>query len=288
MSQVELHYLTCHRDFEDFLLSVRTFFYWNPVKWKLVVHSDGSLTKDEMNYIRDNFDSRVIDREEADVKVLDFLKEYPYCYDWRKNFKKKANYVMFQKIFDPMVFCEDYYVLFDSDVFFYDKDEFIIKYAKNKTPFYHGGGWGFLTYPVSYKNMLTIGFKPVGNLNGGLIGFKKDMFQIKLIEKYFKLIEENPGKIDNKIGFCFNLEESLFSCLMGMNKETKVIWCGNFDEKTPEYAKTKSGKVYGICSNLTWFSPNNSICIHYADTTKFAINFGRKMAKSKMKQGEGK
>lgn len=287
MSQVELHYLICHRDFEDFLLSVRTFFYWNPVKWKLVVHSDGSLTKDEINYIRDNFDSRVIDREEADETVLSVLKDYPYCYDWRKNFlNKSVSKNVFLKIFDPMIFCKDYYVLFDSDVFFYDKDEFIINYAENQILFYCGGGWGFLKYPANIEYLQEIGFKPVGNFNGGLIGLKKSMFNLNLIEKFFEIVENNIGKtIPNYGGFCYTGEEEpLLSCLIGLHKH-KVIWCGDFDENTPDYAKTSNSKIYGVNSH-----PNKSILVHYAHSTEtnISISFGRLMAKSKMNQGEGK
>lgn len=273
---MELHFLTCKRDFQDFLLSVRTFLVCNKVDWNLVIHSDGTLDTDEISIIQDSFENvRIVTLEEANDTVLKSLEEYRYCYKFRKNYMGTHSKQTFLKIFDPFFFClEDYYITMDSDIFTYERCDRLLKLAEDKTPFYHGGGWGYFKYPVSIKKLKNLGFNPVGNINTGLIGIGKNLFNLGACDRFFKMVEDNPGEVSLTGQVYTGEEEPLFSCLMGDCKEHKVLWAGPHESFTPEYAKyMQEENYYGI--NL---HPNLCVMCHYVGAQ--FIELGRKYARN--------
>jgi len=284
MSDREIHILTCKRDFEDFLLTIKTFYLFNKVNWKLVVHSDGSLGPSEASIIKDTIENcRIVSLEEAQDVVLPALKPYKYCYEIRRDYLNTHIKQMFLKVFDPLLLCDsNYYITLDSDVFTYDRCDRLIALVNDQTPFYHGGGWGCLKYPVSIEKLHKEGFKPVGNLNAGLIGISKDMFDLELCDRFYKLLKDNPNQISKMGMFYTGEEEPLFSCLMGACVKHKVLWAGPHDYFTPEYAKYgPNEKYYGIGQH-----PNVCVLSHFVGNT--FLELGRKHARLKLENFSGK
>jgi len=268
---LEIHCLTCKRDLLMMLWCLKSFDFHHKDLHSYLIHSDGTLDKQDIQLIKDHITNvRIIDLDESTTLVEHHLKEYPSCLDLRRQYSK---YPYLLKIFDPYVFSKsNYYLQFDSDLLFFSKSKQIVSYANSKTPFYHGGGWGFLQYPVNVNYLYVNGFKPVGNLNSGILGICRNtsFFDLDLIESYLNKIktkdiyfvhENRKIELLSDLGgyFFTGNEEPLFSIIMG-NSDHRVIWAGPPADFAPSYCHKFEDKTHGFSGQ----NPKDCAVIHYA------------------------
>ena len=72
--------LTCKRDFKMAVTSYNSFLSNCQQSVKLIVHTDGSLSKDDINILYDSVPNvNVIDRKDQEEYVKDYLSKYPKC-----------------------------------------------------------------------------------------------------------------------------------------------------------------------------------------------------------------
>lgn len=253
----EIHILTCKRDLLMMFWNLKSFYFFNRVNYRLFVHTDGSVDSAGIEEIKRHFTGvRVIDLPEANERIASKLKDYPSCRNFREGHKAREYYL---KVFDPFFFSEsDYYLVFDSDMIFLAIAEKVLDFVKTQIPFYHGGRWGWLKYPVPPGYLKDKGYKPVGNLNAGLLGILRNsnFFNLDFIEKFLNLVEKAPKWLrfdDFNIGGYTGKDEPLFSVLMG-NSEHKVLWCGDIPNDggklVPPYCKEGTDLPYYVGGNF--------------------------------------
>ena len=245
----EIHLLTCERDHLMAMWALKTFFYFNKLYMRPVIHEDGSLSESSKATFKEHFiGSKIIDRSLADELITSKLRPYPNCLDYRDT----GNNLLL-KLFDPYFFSEsEYMLIMDSDVLWFKKAEMVLSFVANKYPFFHGGGWGFNSYPVSIEYMKDIlGLEPVGNINGGIVGRsnKDEDFDLEFIESALKGMKEAPRFYNYKEKRRVSLdaltlhksltmiEETLLSVIIGRCKDTKILWAGKVEDWSPYYCK---------------------------------------------------
>lgn len=274
---VEIHVLTCKRDVLLMFWNLKSFYHFNKVHYRLIIHTDGTIDNiDKININKHFIGSRIIDLNEADAFVSEKLINYPYCKQLRDTYKK---YPFLLKVFDPYFFCSsNYYLVFDSDLLFFTPTTKVISYINELSPFYFGGHWGWLKYPVSIHYLQLKGFKPVGNLNAGILGLRRDstFFNLDFIERYIQTVKKAPKffltanrEITPNIDYIGNKytgeEEPLYSVLIGESLH-KVLWCGIIPSNAPAYCSEGPDKLYGI--GVMELDPSLYTMLHYTEENK--------------------
>ena len=271
----EIHVIVCQKHFYYAMWCFKTYYIYNRVNYNLCMYDDGSLTEESKDLFKKHFiGCRIISKEEADNKAADVLKHFPYC----KKVRDMETNVSHRKLFDYFNHTNlGYIITFDSDMIWYDKSRQIEDYLKDKIPFYVGGGWGYLNYirDVSYLNLKK--FRPVGNLNAGLLGCLTDnsFYDLEFIEKFLKTLYEAPSHFFDStgkrlptadlIGYSYTgYDEPTFSVLFGKYDKYKVIWAGGKDSITPQYCLDYNELFSYAYPNLG----NNPVVSHFAGPFK--------------------
>ena len=111
----EIHVLTSANDWLNLVWALKTFYHFSQRHYALCIHDDGSLTPEHQQTLQHHFpDARIIERKQADEKVLALLEPYPRCWEFRQK-----NHLS-PKIFDFAAYLQsDRMLLLDSDVLFF-------------------------------------------------------------------------------------------------------------------------------------------------------------------------
>ncbi len=111
----EIHILTSEEDCLNALWTLKTFYFFSRRQYRLVIHSDGTLTKNTISHLEHHFPkARLIDKEQADHAIEGLLEAHPRCLAIRREHFISA------KEFDFPAFASSDRLLFlDSDVIFF-------------------------------------------------------------------------------------------------------------------------------------------------------------------------
>lgn len=145
----------------------------------LVLHDDGSLHKESIEELRSRLPiERVIGREEADERVLQKLRSYPRCREYRR----RSNFAL--KLFDvPLLSTEKRIAFSDSDILFVKPVEGLFELQGRNAKFSANGHMGN-AYSVSFTQVEPLGhLRLVDSLNSGLFCLDRACYDLGFIEE---------------------------------------------------------------------------------------------------------
>jgi hypothetical protein len=194
---LDLHTLTCQKDFINTIWSLKSFYNFAEIRPRLVVYNDGSLTNDSKKIFYDHFlNCEIIDREDFNYDMEKFLKSYKSCL---KYVKFKSFYCAL-KLFGPMFYTRsDYILYFDSDVLFFNKPSELLECIENRTPFFMSDYQDAYSHSLEFLERM-INFHIISKVNAGLFHVAKRDFvdNMELVDSYLRKVPE-IGSNDRRV-----------------------------------------------------------------------------------------
>ncbi|WP_421656721.1 hypothetical protein [Leptothermofonsia sp. ETS-13] len=197
----EIHVFTCSQDWLNLIWALKSFYHYSQRRYALCIHDDGTLTSGDRAILEYHFpDARLIEREQADRRVLATLQNYPRCLEFRK-----TNHLS-PKVFDFREYLEsDRMLLLDSDVLFFAEPTVLLHRIED--PNYHFNtvngdvASAYTVEPEVVKAQL--GFEVIDRFNSGLGLIHKQSMQLDWIEEFLSL--------PNIIGHFWRIEQTLYA-----------------------------------------------------------------------------
>jgi hypothetical protein len=200
-SLCELHVLTSTKDWLNLVWSLKSFYYYSGRDYKLCIHEDGSLTEEIVGTLQKHFpNARIIRRCDADREVLEFLKEYPRCLEFRqKN-------LLSIKVFDFLYYLQsDRMFLFDSDLIFFSEPKELLSRIENidyKLNTVNGDvSSAYTVEPKVVKE--KAGFEMIERFNSGCGLIHKESLNLDWIEEFLSL--------PDMIGHFWRIEQTMYA-----------------------------------------------------------------------------
>lgn len=197
----EIHVLTYKDDWLNLLWGLKSFYHYSKRHYALCIHDDGTLNSEQQAILKYHFPyARVIDRDQAEKKVLPSLERYPRCLEFRK-----TNHLS-PKIFDFAAYLEsDRMLLLDSDVLFFQEPTELLERIENPK-------YGYNTVNGDVASAYTVepslvakqcGFQVIDRFNSGLGLIHRASLNLAWIEEFLEL--------PNIIGHFWRIEQTLFA-----------------------------------------------------------------------------
>ncbi|MGM3308960.1 hypothetical protein ACSQ6I_23765 [Anabaena sp. WFMT] len=197
----EIHVLTSANDWLNLVWTLKSFYHFSKRQYAVCIHDDGTLTQENISTLQYHFpDARIIDRKQADRKVLALLSSYPRCLEFRK-----TNHLS-PKVFDFALYLEsDRMLLLDSDVLFFQEPTVLIQRIED--PAYtlntvNGDvASAYTVDPIVVEKHCD--FTPIDRFNSGLGLIHKASLKLDWMEEFLAL--------PNIIGHFWRIEQTLFA-----------------------------------------------------------------------------
>lgn len=199
--ECEIHVLTSTNDWLNLVWTLKSFYHFSQRQYALCIHDDGTLTEENITTLQYHFpEARIIDRKQADEKVLPLLSSYPHCLEFRK-----TNHLS-PKVFDFAAYLQsDRLLLLDSDIlFFKEPTELLNRIEKPEYKFNSLNAdvqSAYTVDPETVKNHL--GFHLADRINSGLGLIHKDSLNFAWIEEFLSL--------PNIIGHFWRIEQTIYA-----------------------------------------------------------------------------
>lgn len=177
----EVHSLTSHKHLYFYLWSIKSFLLSNNLNPSVVVHDDGTLTKEDIKKLNWHLAGVIIvTKKQADRQVLPLLKNHPSCYKYRSEQK------FAKKVFDILLLANSQKIMIlDSDVLFFKKPTEIINWAENRVcemRYNHDPFDTERNIHTRLKKDLEVEY-PIG-YNSGLQCLSKEILDVDFLEDY--------------------------------------------------------------------------------------------------------
>jgi len=212
----EVRAIICKRDVElgiECLGSLKKFSA-DPIS--IVLHDDGSIGKDERARLEDGLPGAIlITKEEADDMMLPLLRPLPRTLAFRERSP------MGRKLVDVGVFSKGDIILCDTDVLFFRpfKGAFTWPSEAIKTVHVLDVADSFCLKPWQTGQLHLL-----HRFNAGFMMIRKELFDLELMERTVRLIEDNLGYIENK-PYQWFLEQTCWASVAG--DHPAMMWSGN-------------------------------------------------------------
>ncbi|MCM0594224.1 MAG: hypothetical protein ACSI46_04990 [Gloeotrichia echinulata DVL01] len=197
----EIHVLTSANDWLNLVWALKTFYHFSQRHYALCIHDDGSLTPEHQQTLQHHFpDARIIERKQADEKVLTLLEPYPRCLDFRK-----TNHLS-PKVFDFAAYLQsDRMLLLDSDILFFQAPTELLNRIENSDYQLNTlNGDVETSYTVDPEVVKShLGFDLALRVNSGLGLIHKRSLSLDWIEEFLTL----PGII----GHFWRIEQTIYA-----------------------------------------------------------------------------
>lgn len=214
-SEISVRVLICHRDVSLGIhcLSSLLRFCADPIK--IILHDDGSLTKDDVKRLEDGLpNATLVGKEEADDFIGTKLAHYPRCSAFR------ARSPTGQKMFDIPLMTKGDIAICDTDVLFlrpfrgvftWPDSSADMLFLQDTTDSYCIKPWEAKLYPLRHR------------YNAGLMMMRECRYDLEKIEALIGFIEDSRGYRKNE-PYRWFLEQTCWSALAG--KLDARIWNG--------------------------------------------------------------
>lgn len=197
----EIHVLTYEKDWLNLIWTLKTFYYYSDRRYALCIHDDGTLTAEHRATLHHHFPSaRMIERPDADARVLTELKPYPRCLEFRQ-----TNHLA-PKVFDFASYLEsDRMLLLDSDILFFDEPTELLNRIEDPDYLLNAvNGDVNSSYTVDPSVVQAqCGFEMVERFNSGLGLIHKASMNLNWIEEFLAL--------PDIIGHFWRIEQTLYA-----------------------------------------------------------------------------
>ena len=181
-SDIEVHILTCRRDFLSALWALKTFYYYAGVRCRLFVHGDGSLDNRTPDILRRHFINAVfISKAKAD----EALKSHLNGCQWSSFFRlKDAYHPLSMKLFDFFYYSRTQrIIMLDSDTLFFKRPAECLKHISAQRGFFLNDSVDSYSLPLWCLNEL-FGIEILERVNTGFIFFAEGVHHdLSLIER---------------------------------------------------------------------------------------------------------
>lgn len=203
----EVHMLLNHKRHLEGLWSLYSFTFFSGAAYKIVVHSDGTLTDADSAAIRRVFPGcRIIPRDVADAKVIGYLEagNFEHCAALRRTF------IFSLQLFDPTLLAEAAEIInLDADVlFFATPSELTVghpDYDRANVYYSLDSSYSYALSPVEIAALL--GREGVSRLNSGILRLQSTTLNLPRIEGYLN----HPGlMVDGKTASYYT-EQTIFA-----------------------------------------------------------------------------
>jgi hypothetical protein len=233
----EIHVLTYEKDWLNLIWTLKSFYHYSQRSYALCIHDDGTLTAENLKILHYHFPAaRIIQRQQSDQHVLQTLRFYPRCLEFRQ-----TNHLS-QKVFDFVEYLEsDRMFLLDSDVLFFAEPTELLKRLENPTYQFNIVNRDVASaYTVDPALIQQIcGFTLIDRFNSGLGLIHKASLNLDWIEEFLAL--------PDIIGHFWRIEQTLYAlCSSRFGGELLP----------PEYDVHLTGGI------------NHSPCRHYVGTIR--------------------
>jgi len=124
-SDIPIHTLSGAEQFPLLLWMLASLSHFTGMRWRVVVHDDGSLTEEHRQLLADSLpESRLVSKAEADRAMEPLLRSHSACRAYRDS------HPLAKKCFDVPTFLEsDRFLLLDSDVLFFAEPTELLRWC---------------------------------------------------------------------------------------------------------------------------------------------------------------
>lgn len=177
-----MHTLTCHRNVDMTLWSLKSFAYFVGESPSITIHDDGTLTAADKALLDGHLDRcQIIDKALADETMAERLAAYPLCRQMRA---RKAFYCAL-KLFDPAEYAKAAVILLiDSDVLFFQRPGELLTCVRQNRPCFNSD------YQDAYAEKTEdlqrrFGMNLLPKVNMGLAVMRRADYDLEFMERYF-------------------------------------------------------------------------------------------------------
>jgi hypothetical protein len=181
--------------------SLKSFYFYSQRDYALCIHEDGGLTEENINSLKTHFpNARIIRRKVADQEVMESLKDYPRCLEFRqKN-------LLSLKVFDFRHYLEsDRMFLFDSDLIFFSEPKELLERIENPNYLLNTVNGdvasAYTVEPAVVKQQL--GFELIERFNSGFGLIHKESLNLDWLEEFLGL--------PDVIGHFWRIEQTMYA-----------------------------------------------------------------------------
>jgi hypothetical protein len=213
---------------DDWLLAcwmLASWFHTTDRNWRVIIHDDGQLPPEAVAaFAKIAPGSRRIPAQEADSAVLSALAGHPACRDYRQA------HPLARKIFDvPTLTPDERFIILDSDVLFFRKPEFILRWCADDTNECWFNEDVKEAFPIPLAEVReTLGIEVWPRVNSGLCLLNRSTIDLDLCERALRETSLLKGHI-------WLVEQSLFAICASARKRGGLL--------PPEYEVTLEKKA---------------------------------------------
>lgn len=196
--------LTCHRNVDMALWSLKSFCYSVGESPSITIHDDGTLTAADKALLGDHLDRcHLVDKETADEKMAQFLEPFPLC----RQMRRRAGFYCALKLFDPAVFASsETILLIDSDVLFFQMPSELIACVRQNRPCFSSDYQDAYAAPTEALHR-HLGIEVLPRVNMGIAVMRRADYDLAAMERYFSLFPSEIRDVNRH-------EQTLYALLM--------------------------------------------------------------------------
>ena len=114
-SEIEVHSLTCEKDYPDLLWCLKTFRFLSNRSFNVVIHDDGSLSPLATDRLHRHLPgATIVSKQQADARMKDAMRPYKSCRAFRDRLP------LARRVFDVPAFAtREHFMILDSDILFF-------------------------------------------------------------------------------------------------------------------------------------------------------------------------
>lgn len=182
---IEIHSLTCERDYTDLLWCLKTLALYSGRSFNLVLHDDGSLGARSIEHLRGHLPgATIVSRQQADERVQAAMAGHAACRSFRDRLP------LAKKLFDfPAFATRERYLMLDSDVLFFRTPDEMLRLLDDDEPFYMADfqdGYVFTRDEISTRYGVDV--LPV--VNTGVSCMARDMCDYDFLDRCCRDLDE--------------------------------------------------------------------------------------------------
>ena len=234
-SEFAIHSLLCHRDVEMGICCYKIFNYFAEENFQFIIHDDGSLTAQDILYIKKHIVAKVYTRAESDEICSSRLEKFPNILRYRQ-----SHFLALKLIDVKMLSSDERIAYLDSDILFFRRPDFYLEtfmaQKKSKNVFNKDIMNAYVDKPEIIAEKL--GVLPYPYINAGLWVFNAEDISFQKLESWLSTAYLQPHFNS------YRLEQTLVSLLAASSSSGTGYLPQEYDVNLSKLPETTVGKHY--------------------------------------------